>query len=331
MCIQKYNEGRFQMERHILVTGGAGFIGSNFIAHMLINSNYFITNVDSLTYAGNFENTIPFEKSNRYRFIKADIGQKDELSKVYDQKYYAIINFAAESHVDRSIEDALPFIHTNIYGTYNLLQAVLTGKAQKMIQISTDEVYGSLEPDESPFIETTSLAPNNPYSASKASADLLVRSFFKTYQLPLTITRCSNNFGPMQHTEKFIPKVITNALNNIEIPIYGDGLNIRDWIYVEDHCRAIHSVLEKGVSGEVYNIGGSEEKTNLEIIDCILKELGKDKNLIKHVADRKGHDRRYSMDSSKISSELGWKPIISFNEGIKKTKEWYRQREQNSG
>ncbi|MGG4199166.1 dTDP-glucose 4,6-dehydratase [Peribacillus frigoritolerans] len=319
------------MERHILVTGGAGFIGSNFIAHMLINSNYFITNVDSLTYAGNFENTIPFEKSNRYRFIKADIGQKDELSKVYDQKYYAIINFAAESHVDRSIEDALPFIHTNIYGTYNLLQAVLTGKAQKMIQISTDEVYGSLEPDESPFIETTSLAPNNPYSASKASADLLVRSFFKTYQLPLTITRCSNNFGPMQHTEKFIPKVITNALNNIEIPIYGDGLNIRDWIYVEDHCRAIHSVLEKGVSGEVYNIGGSEEKTNLEIIDCILKELGKDKNLIKHVADRKGHDRRYSMDSSKISSELGWKPIISFNEGIKKTKEWYRQREQNSG
>ena len=199
-----------------------------------------------------------------------------------------------------------------------------------MIQISTDEVYGSLGPDDPPFTETTPLAPNNPYSASKASADLLVRSYYKTHQLPLYITRCSNNFGPMQHTEKFIPKIITNALNQIEIPLYGDGLNIRDWIYVEDHCRAIQFVLEKGVPGEVYNIGGSEEKTNREIIDCILKKLGKEQSLIKHVVDRKGHDRRYSMDSSKIKRELGWKPIVSFNEGIQKTIEWYFQNEQKS-
>ena len=276
------------MEKHVLVTGGAGFIGSNFISHLLRNSNYYITNLDSLTYAGNTENITPFEKSNRYRFMKVDIAEKDQLAKVFDQQYDVIINFAAESHVDRSIEDALPFIHTNIYGTYHLLQAVLSGKVHKMIQISTDEVYGSLGPNDPPFTEITPLAPNNPYSASKASADLLVRSYYKTHQLPLNITRCSNNFGPMQHTEKFIPKVITNALNHIEIPLYGDGLNIRDWIYVEDHCRAIHIVLEKGVAGEIYNIGGSEEKTNREIINFILKQLGKDQKLIKLVTDRKG-------------------------------------------
>ncbi|MED3909869.1 dTDP-glucose 4,6-dehydratase [Peribacillus simplex] len=319
------------MKRHLLITGGAGFIGSNFISYLLENSNYYITNVDSLTYAGNLENIQSFVKSNRCRSIQADIGEKTELSKVFDQDYFAIINFAAESHVDRSIEDAFPFIHTNIIGTYNLLQAVITGKANKMIQISTDEVYGSLEPNDSPFTETTSLAPNNPYSASKASADLLVRSYFQTYQLPLTVTRCSNNYGPMQHTEKFIPKVITRALNNIEIPLYGDGLNIRDWIYVEDHCRAIHAVLEKGLAGEVYNIGGSQEKTNREIIDYILEKLRKDEKLIKHVADRKGHDRRYSMDSSKISRELGWRPTISFHEGIQRTIQWYRQNEQKNG
>lgn len=318
------------MGKHVLVTGGAGFIGSNFISHLLKNSNYYITNLDSLTYAGNMENTTLFEKSNRYRFIKADISDQAELAKAFDQKYDAIINFAAESHVDRSIKDALPFIQTNIYGTYHLLQAVLSGKAHKMIQISTDEVYGSLGPNDPPFTETTPLAPNNPYSASKASADLLVRSYYKTYQLPLMITRCSNNFGPMQHPEKLIPKVITNALNATEIPLYGDGLNIRDWIYVEDHCRAIHTVLEKGVAGEIYNIGGSEEKTNREIINFILKQLGKDQRLIKLVTDRKGHDRRYSMDSSKILKELGWRPTVSFNEGIQKTIEWYRQNAQRN-
>lgn len=318
------------MNKHLLITGGAGFIGSNFISQLLENSSYYITNVDSLTYAGNTENITSFEKWNRYRFMKVDITDKGELDKVFDQQYDAIINFAAESHVDRSIENAHPFIHTNIYGTYNLLQAILLGKAHKMIQISTDEVYGTLNPTDPPFTETTPLAPNNPYSASKASADLLVRSYFKTHQIPLIITRCSNNFGPRQHTEKLIPKVITNAINNIEIPVYGDGLNIRDWIYVEDHCNAIHTVLEKGIAGEVYNIGGSEEKTNLEIINCILRELGKDQGLIKRVPDRKGHDRRYSMNSSKINKELGWSPTVSLYEGMKKTVEWYLQKEQKS-
>lgn len=247
------------MNKHLLVTGGAGFIGSNFISYLLSNTNYLITNVDSLTYAGNEQNMKPFETSNRYRFLKCDIGNEQELASIFDQEYEAIINFAAESHVDRSITNADPFIHTNIIGTFNLLQAVLTGKARKMIQISTDEVYGSLGPKDPPFTEGTALAPNNPYSASKASADLLVRSFHRTHQLPLIITRCSNNYGPMQHKEKFIPTIITNALNNKDIPLYGDGLNIRDWIYVDDHCRAIHTVLEKGVQGEVYNIGGAEE------------------------------------------------------------------------
>jgi dTDP-glucose 4,6-dehydratase len=314
------------MSKHLLVTGGAGFIGSNFISQLLSHSNYFITNVDSLTYAGNYQNIKVFEKSNKYRFLKCDIGNEQELTTAFDQEYEAIINFAAESHVDRSIYDAYPFIKTNIQGTFNLLQAVLSGKAQKMIQISTDEVYGSLGPNDQPFTEETPLAPNNPYSASKASADLLVRSFHKTHQLPLIITRCSNNYGPMQHTEKFIPKIITNALNDKEIPLYGDGLNIRDWIYVEDHCRAIQLVLEKGVIGEVYNIGGSEEKTNREVIDVILKQLGKDKSLIKHIEDRKGHDRRYAMDSTKISRELGWKPSVTFQEGIQKTIEWYKHK-----
>lgn len=325
MCLQK-NKGGYKVSKHLLVTGGAGFIGANFISHLLNHSNYFITNVDSLTYAGNNENIKPFEKSNRYRFIKCDIGNEQELQFVFDQEYEAIINFAAESHVDRSILNAAPFIHTNIIGTFNLLQAVLSGKARKMIQISTDEVYGSLKPQDPPFTEETPLAPNNPYSASKASADLLVRSFYKTHQLPLIITRCSNNYGPMQHPEKFIPKIITNALNNEEIPLYGDGFNIRDWIYVEDHCRAIHMVLEKGVPGEVYNIGGAEEKTNLEVIRFILKQLGKDEHLIKHIEDRKGHDRRYAMNSTKLSRELGWKPLVSFHEGIQKTIEWYKHR-----
>lgn len=314
------------MNKHLLVTGGAGFIGSNFISYLLSNSTYYITNVDYLTYAGTYENIQPFEKSNRYRFIKCDIGKDNDLRSVFDQEYETIINFAAESHVDRSIMDATPFIETNINGTFNLLKAVLSGKARKMIQISTDEVYGSLQPTEPPFTEETPLAPNNPYSASKGSADLLVRSFFKTHQLPLIITRCSNNYGPMQYTEKFIPKVISNALNDIPIPLYGDGLNIRDWIYVEDHCRAIHTVLEKGVAGEIYNIGASEEKTNLEVIQMILKQLKKDPILINYIEDRKGHDRRYSMDSSKITKELGWKPIVSFDDGIKKTIDWYKQR-----
>ncbi|URM31146.1 dTDP-glucose 4,6-dehydratase [Cytobacillus firmus] len=314
------------MVKNILVTGGAGFIGSNFISRMLKSENYYITNIDSLTYASNKKEIQAFENSNYYRFIKCDIGNEIELNEVFDLKYEAIINFAAETHVDRSIVNAYPFIKTNIQGTYNLLQAVLKGKAGKMIHISTDEVYGSLTPEASPFTEQTPLAPNNPYSASKASSDLLVRSFYETYQLPLFITRCSNNYGPMQHTEKFIPKIITNALHNQEIPLYGDGLNIRDWIFAEDHCRGIEMVLEKGIAGEIYNIGGNDEKTNLEVIQIILNQLNKDISLIKYTEDRKGHDRRYAMNSGKISKELGWKPEVSFEEGISRTISWYKSR-----
>ncbi|KQL19300.1 dTDP-glucose 4,6-dehydratase [Cytobacillus solani] len=318
------------MNNHLLITGGAGFIGANFISYLLKSSNYYITNVDSLTYASNTEAIKRFEKSSQYQFLHRDIGNEEDLDAIFDQKYAAIINFAAESHVDRSIVDAAPFIRTNINGTFNLLQAVLNGKAMKMIQISTDEVYGSLQLTDPPFTEETPIAPNNPYSASKASADLLVRSYFNTHQLPLTITRCSNNYGPFQNAEKFIPKVISNALKNIDIPVYGDGLNIRDWIYVEDHCRAIKLVLENGVPGEVYNIGGSEEKTNLEVIQLILKKLKKSDDLIHFIEDRKGHDRRYSMDSGKIASKLGWKALVSFSEGIDRTIDWYKKQENDS-
>lgn len=319
------------MKKHLLITGGSGFIGSNFISYLLRNTNYYITNIDSLTYAANNELIQPFEKTGRYHFIHCDIGKDTIVNSVFNQEYEAIINFAAESHVDRSIIDAAPFIHTNIKGTFNMLQAVLMGKARKMIQISTDEVYGSLEPNDPPFTEESPLAPNNPYSASKASADLLVRSFYKTHQLPLIITRCSNNFGPMQHPEKLIPKTIYHAHNNMHIPLYGDGLNIRDWIYVEDHCKAIHLVLEKGAPGEVYNVGGTEEKTNLEIVKMILNYLKKDHQLIHFIEDRKGHDRRYAMDISKILKELGWKPSVSFEEGIKRTIAWFKMRMEGKG
>ncbi len=313
--------------RKLLITGGAGFIGANFIGYILKNTNYEITNLDALTYAANLENVKKFEDSDRYHFIRCDIGNKKELELALTQKYYAIINFAAESHVDRSIVDPYPFIHSNINGTLNLLEAVLAGKAYKMIQISTDEVYGSLRPNEPAFTEQTPLAPNNPYSASKAAADLLVRSYYKTHNLHLNITRCSNNYGPMQHREKLIPKIITNCLNDEKIPLYGDGQNIRDWIYVEDHCRAIHLVLENGKPGEVYNIGGYEEKTNTAIIEMVLMKLGKSMGLVMKVPDRKGHDQRYAMDSTKISSELGWNPKINFEEGLAKTLDWHLKKE----
>jgi dTDP-glucose 4,6-dehydratase len=319
------------LNKHLLITGGAGFIGSNFISYLLKHFNYSITNIDSLTYAANYISIKQFEDSTRYRFIKCDISNSKALQSVFDHQYDAIVNFAAESHVDRSILDAAPFINTNISGTFNLLQAVLSGKAKKMIQISTDEVYGSLQPADPPFNEETPLAPNNPYSASKGSADLLVRSFYKTHQLPLMITRCSNNYGPMQHPEKFIPKTIIHSLQNKKIPLYGDGLNIRDWIFVLDHCRAIQMVLERGIPGEIYNIGGTEEKTNLQVIETILNKLGKEMNLITYVQDRKGHDQRYSMNSAKISRELGWKPIVSFDDGIQRTIEWYAQMNLNGG
>lgn len=311
--------------KELLVTGGSGFIGSNFIDYMIENTSYKITNLDAFTYAGNKKNIKRFEGLSNYRLLKGNIGDKDELEHAFDRQYDAIINFAAETHVDRSIENAVPFIDTNVKGTLNLLYAVLENKAKKMIHISTDEVYGSLDYEEPSFTETTPLSPNNPYSASKASADLLVRSFFKTYQLPLIITRCSNNYGPYQHLEKFIPKVIGSALKNQKIPLYGDGLNRRDWLHVRDHCRAIYTVLKDGKSGEVYNIGGNEERTNKEVIHAILSYLGKDEQLIDHVKDRKGHDRRYAINYQKIYRELGWKPDISLNEGLPETIEWYKQ------
>jgi dTDP-glucose 4,6-dehydratase len=313
------------MQKNILVTGGAGFIGSNFIAYMLKNTAYHITNVDKLTYAGNLQNTKGFFRNKRYRFLKADITDQNQLKCVFDRKYEVIINFAAETHVDRSIESAEPFITANITGTLNLLHFILQEKAAKFIQISTDEVYGSLAADDPAFTEKSPLSPNNPYSASKASADLIVRSYYQTYKLPVLITRCSNNYGPHQHTEKFIPKIITHALQNQEIPLYGDGQNIRDWLFVEDHCRAIHLVLEQGTAGEVFNIGGACEMTNKEVVIHILDLLGKPKHLIRHVTDRKGHDRRYSIDFEKIHTQTGWKPTTSFAEGIKKTIDWYKQ------
>ncbi|WP_223596644.1 dTDP-glucose 4,6-dehydratase [Neobacillus bataviensis] len=314
------------MQKEILVTGGAGFIGSNFIEYMLRNTDYNITNVDKLTYAGNMLNMKDFSTDGRYRFFQFDIAIKEQLRMVFDRKYDAILNFAAETHVDRSIENAEPFIKTNIHGTLNLLNFVLQGKAKKLIQISTDEVYGSLNENDFPFTEKSPLSPNNPYSASKASADLLVRSYYQTYQLPVIITRCSNNYGPHQHTEKLIPKIITQALQEKEITLYGDGKNVRDWLYVEDHCRAIHKVLEQGQPGDLFNIGGACEKTNEEVASYILDLLGKSKDLITHVTDRKGHDRRYSINFGKIKTKIGWHPTFSFEEGIKKTIDWYKRK-----
>ncbi len=316
------------MSKELLITGGAGFIGSNFIRYLLNNSAYNLTNIDSLTYAGNQSTIKQFNEGENYRFIQCDISDLQQLKKVFDRKYDMIINFAAESHVDRSIENILPFVNTNVVGTVHLLQAVLEGKAKKMIQISTDEVYGSLKDDEDPFTERTPISPNNPYSASKASADLFVQSFLHTYKLPIMITRCSNNFGPYQHPEKFIPKVIFSAVKNREIPLYGDGLNRRDWLFVKDHCRAIERVMEAGRPGEVYNVGGGFECSNKEVVMTILNYLDKSEALIKYVEDRKGHDYRYAINCSKLKQQLNWKPSYSFQESIIKTIEWYKQNSQ---
>ncbi|BDH79824.1 dTDP-glucose 4,6-dehydratase [Methanothermobacter tenebrarum] len=307
----------------IIVTGGAGFIGSNFIKYMLKeHPQYEIINLDALTYCGNLENLQGVEDNPNYKFVKGDITDKrlvDDLTQGAD----VIINFAAESHVDRSIQDPSKFLKTNVIGTQTLLEAAKKHNIQKYIQISTDEVYGSCE--KCYFTEETPLAPNSPYAASKASADLFVRAYHKTYNLPVNITRSSNNYGPYQFPEKFIPLIITNALENKPIPIYGDGMNIRDWIHVYDHCRAIDLVLHHGRQGEIYNIGGGNEKRNIEVVKLILEILGKDESLIRFVEDRPGHDRRYAMDSKKIKRELGWKPTYKFREGLEETIKWYTQ------
>lgn len=323
---------------NILVTGGAGFIGSNFLKYMLEKyPSYEIVNVDALTYAGNLENLSDIAGNPRYHFIRADIRDREKISKVFLKfKIDVVINFAAESHVDRSIEDPDVFLTTNIIGTQVLLDVAKkqwkcnpddkycneyrTGV--KFLQVSTDEVYGALGAT-GMFTEDMPLKPNSPYSASKASADMIVRAYHKTFGLPMNITRCSNNYGPYQFPEKLIPLMINNCINNKELPVYGDGMQIRDWLHVHDHCVAIDTVLHKGLDGEVYNIGGNNEKANIEIVKLIINVLGKSEKLIKYVKDRPGHDRRYAIDNSKITSQLSWQPSYTFDQGMKETIEWY--------
>ncbi len=310
--------------KNILVTGAAGFIGSNFVKLLSQKSDDFgIIVLDKLTYAGNLKNLEDVSKSPNFKFYKGDICNSEFVDYIIAQENIdTIINFAAESHVDRSILSSQEFINTNVIGTNVLLETARKFKLNKFIQISTDEVYGSLGKD-GKFSETTPLSPNSPYSSSKASADLLVRAYYHTYGVPTLITRCSNNYGPYQFPEKLIPLMIINAMNNKPLPVYGDGMNVRDWIYVDDHCEAIFDVATKGRVGEVYNIGANTEKPNIEIVKLILKELSKDESLISYVKDRPGHDRRYAIDSSKIENELGWKPKHNFETAIRKTIEWY--------
>ena len=312
--------------KKILVTGGAGFIGSNFVRMVLSeHPDCFVVNLDKLSYAGNLENLAGLLESPNHKFVKGDICDGALIEKIIEQNQIdTIINLAAESHVDRSINEPKVFIETNVTGTLTLLEAARDRKLERFIQISTDEVYGALGP-QGKFTEQTPLAPNSPYSASKAAADLLVKAFGHTWGVRYNITRCSNNYGPYQFPEKLIPLMINNALNEKELPVYGDGLYVRDWLYVYDHCTAIWQVLTKAPPGEIYNIGGCKEKTNLEVIGLILNRLGKPKSLIKHITDRPGHDRRYAIDASKITGELGWKPSVSFEEGINKTIDWYLQ------
>ncbi len=306
----------------LLVTGGAGFIGSCFIRYILNKyAEYKVINLDALTYAGNIENLKDVKNNPNYTFVHGNICDK-KLVRELIRETDCVINFAAESHVDRSISSPEIFIETNVYGTLNLLQASKEIGVERFLQISTDEVYGSLG-EEGFFSEISPLSPNSPYSASKASADMFTRAYFETYNLPILITRCSNNYGPYQYPEKLIPFFISQLFKGEKVPIYGDGLNVRDWLYVYDHCSAIETVLHRGKLGEVYNIGGHNEKTNLEITKIILDAMGKDESCIKYVEDRLGHDRRYAISNDKITSELGWKPSLAFEDGIKLTIDWY--------
>jgi len=311
------------MSKTILVTGGAGFIGSNFIHLLMEETDYTVVNVDCLTYSGNLDNLRSIEKHPRYIFSKTSINNREEITKLLQKhSVEAIIHFAAESHVDRSIESASPFFETNVMGTLSLLEAARSHGIKRFVHISTDEVYGTLG-DEGYFTEETPLAPNSPYSASKASSDMLVRSFVHTHNFPAVITRCSNNYGPYQFPEKLIPRMIDLALQNKKLPVYGNGLNVRDWIYVKDHNYAVLNVFENGIDGLVYNIGGKSERTNIDVVTTILSILGKDNSLIEFVEDRKGHDFRYAIDTSFIEKELQWSPTVSFEVGLQKTVEWY--------
>jgi dTDP-glucose 4,6-dehydratase len=306
----------------VLVTGGAGFIGSCFVrAELKKHPDYRIINLDALTYCGNIENLKDIENNSNYTFVKGNICDRNLVRELIREADF-VVNFAAESHVDNSIKHPEIFVETNVQGTLNLLQASKEIGIEKFLQVSTDEVYGTLGRS-GYFYETTPLSPNSPYSASKASADMLVRAYRETYGLPTLNTRCSNNYGPYQYPEKLIPFFISKLLKNEKVPVYGDGLNVRDWLYVYDHCEAIDIVLHKGKLGEVYNIGGHNEKTNMEITKLILDAMGKDETSIEYVKDRLGHDRRYAISNDKITRELGWKPSLTFEEGIKITIEWY--------
>lgn len=311
----------------ILVTGGAGFIGSNFVYYKLDNyPNDEVICLDKLTYAGNLETLEVAMKNPKFKFVKGDIADRAFVDELFaSEKPDVVVNFAAESHVDRSIENPEIFLQTNVIGTSVLMDACRKYGNIRYHQVSTDEVYGDLPLDRPDlfFTETTPLHTSSPYSASKASADLLVQAYYRTYKLPITISRCSNNYGPYHFPEKLIPLMIANALNDKKLPVYGKGENVRDWLYVEDHCSAIDLIIRKGKVGEVYNIGGHNEKTNLEVVKTIIKELGKSEDLIEFVTDRPGHDRRYAIDPTKIHNELGWLPVTKFNDGIKKTINWY--------
>lgn len=322
----------------VLVTGGAGFIGSNFIHQMLKeHPDHRIINVDALTYAGNLENLKEVHEHRNYEYIRADIRDRPKMDEIFQEHDIDwVVNFAAESHVDRSIEGPEVFLTTNIIGTQVLLDAAKKHwktdpedkysrdyrPGVKFLQVSTDEVYGTLG-ESGKFVETMPLLPNSPYSASKASADMIVRSYFVTYGLPVNITRCSNNYGPYQFPEKLIPLMISNCLKDKAIPVYGDGLQVRDWLHVADHCSAIGTVLEKGRAGEIYNIGGNNEKANLEVVRLLIGLLGKSEELITFVRDRPGHDRRYAIDNTKITTELGWHPAYRFEDGMADTVDWY--------
>jgi len=310
----------------LLVTGGAGFVGSNFIHHILNKyPDYHIVNLDALTYAGNLENVKEWEKDSRYTFVKGFIADEELVEKLA-KDVDIIVNFAAESHVDRSILGPKVFVKTNIRGTQVLLEAAKK-YGKRFHQISTDEVFGSLKPNDPPFSEKTPYDPHSPYSASKAAADHLVRAYFHTYDLPVTISNCSNNYGPYHFPEKLIPLVITNLLEDKKVPVYGDGKQVRDWLSVEDHCKAIDLIIHKGKVGETYCIGGGSERENIWVVKELIKLLGKDESAIEYVKDRPGHDRRYAMDYGKIERELGWQPAVTLDEGLKKTVEWFKENE----
>jgi dTDP-glucose 4,6-dehydratase len=312
--------------RRVLVTGGCGFIGCNFLRQMVRErTETEWVNLDALTYAGRLENTEDFANAENYHFVRGGIEDGPLVDDLLSERFDAVVNFAAESHVDRSIAGPKVFLETNVLGTQNLLEAARRHGVERFVQVSTDEVYGSLGPDDPPFTEQSPLAPNSPYAASKASADLLCRAYRETYGMPVVVTRCSNNYGPYQFPEKLIPSFIRNAMRDRPVPLYGDGLNVRDWLHVEDHCRAVALVLEKGAPGEIYNIGGGNERTNLEITELILDTLGKPKGLISYVTDRLGHDRRYAINSSYLQETLGWRPEHTFETGIRKTIEWYTE------